>query len=195
MYHLYHTDALILGSEPEGEGSRRFALLTRDCGLVSAFATSVREERSKLRYGLSDLSFSAVTLVRGKESWRVVGAVLEKNLAKDFQDIPETILLCSRIARLLRRLVTGEEKNERLFEVVREGFGSLTATPGPAIAEVEIVLVLRILYLLGYLAPRREFDSALADIGRFDPALLAEVRRFRILALSQINHSLRESHL
>ena len=195
MYHLYHTDALILGSEQEGEGSRRFALLTRDLGLISAFATSVREERSKLRYGLLDLSFAVFTLVRGRESWRIVGAILEKNLVKDFQDMPETILLCARIVRLLRRLVTGEEKNERLFEVVREAVASLHATPRLAVAEVEIVLVLRILYLLGYLAPRNEFRAALSDIGRFDSELLSEVRRFRLLALAQINHSLRESHL
>jgi hypothetical protein len=63
------------------------------------------------------------------------------------------------------------------------------------VAEVEIVLVLRVLYLLGYLAPRGEFGAVLSDISLWNDSLLSEARSFRALALADINQSLKASQL
>lgn len=260
MYHLYHTPALVLASAPQGEGSKTFTLFTRELGLIHATATSVREERSKLRYGLQDFSYSEVTLVRGKEFWRVTSAVLIENVYTAFRATPEAALMFARAFRLLRRLVAGEEKNKRLFDAVREAFlfAKSSSIPPPFIkeatrsseaenvstltkgvppswevgvvkslispttpvcdhpssgrrgsplplekgefrpdvlAEVEIILVLRILYLLGYLAPRGEFGAVLSDISLWSDSLLFEARTFRSLALADINHSLWQTQL
>lgn len=221
MYHLYHTPALVIGNSPRGEGSKVFSLFTRELGLIRAMATSVREERSKLRYGLQEFSLSEVTLVRGKEFWRVTNVTLLENLHTAFRDVPDAALMFARVFRLLQRLVVGEERHEELFATVSEAFSFLKTLPdanlanqdanaanvagsvdSPAIrrfasrvAEVEIVLVLRILYLLGYLAPRGEFGRVLSDISLWDEALLTEARVFRTRALSDINHSLRQSQL
>lgn len=234
MYHLYHTEALVLGGEPQGEGSKRFALFTRELGFLSTVATSVREERSKLRYGLQDFSLSELSLVRGRELWRVTNATLVENLYTAFRSTPDAVRMFSRVFRLLRRLVVGEEKNERLFDAVREASSFLKAgnspfskgsgesasrgilnPPPPAfdfsanqkrgtpplrkekseIADVEIILVLRILSLLGYLAPRGEFGTVLSDISLWNNSLLSEARSFRSLALSEINNSLKATQL
>ena len=125
MYHLYHTPAFVLGSEPFGEGSKRFTLFTRELGLISGNATSVREERSKLRYALQDFSYSDITLVRGKDSWRLTSAVLIENIYNVFRNTPEVAALFGRVFRLLQRLLAGEEKNEKLFDAVMEGFNFL----------------------------------------------------------------------
>ncbi|MDO8593898.1 MAG: recombination protein O N-terminal domain-containing protein [bacterium] len=284
-HHLYHTLGFILGSEGRGEANKSFTLLTKDLGLISATAQSVREERSKLRYGLQELSLSELTLVRGKDIWRLTGAALVDNLFLSFRDSPEITALFGRVFRLLRRLVAGEEKNERLFTViaetssflkglhspflkgekrihgasqdlslsglaeserctasVRSGESSLSAEasaqagsrgisnptdfvqersewlqnrsaldlsrppvhrnePPPFkkeelnISEIEIILVLRILYILGYLAPREEFGSLLSDMSAWSDSLLFEARSFRALALADINHSLQQTQL
>ncbi len=196
MYHLYHTPALVLGAETQGEGSRRFSLLTRELGLISASATSVREERSKLRYGLQNLSLSDLTLVRGKDSWRITSAVVSRNFFALFRATPEKTELFTRVAKLLRRLLHGEEKNERLFDAVVETLVYLheNAEPQP-IEYVEIVLVLRILFLLGYLAPRKEFEDFLREPFSWNTELFGYARSLRALALSEINLSLRETQL
>lgn len=221
-YHLYHTPALVLASTPFGEANKRFTLFTRELGVLTASATSVRAERSKLRYGLQNFSYSEVTLVRGKEFWRLTNAVLVENMYSLFRATPEVALMFARVFRLLRRLVAGEEKNKRLFDAVREAFLFLKTLPdanlanedanaansgrefvdsrgvrrfASRLAEVEIILVLRVLYLLGYLAPRGEFGSVLSDISLWSDSLLSEARTFRSLALADINQSLRQTQL
>ncbi len=204
MYHLYHTSGFVLGSSPHGEGNKSFTLLTRELGLITATAQSVREERSKLRYGLQNLSLSEFTLVRGKDSWRLTGALCEENLYTTFRATPEVPELFGRIFRLLRRLVTGEEKNEKLFAAITEAYAflksirtyeSAAADTKYEITNVEIVLVLRILFLLGYLAPRGEFGAVLSDISLWNDSLLSDAKGWRALALADINNSLKESQL
>jgi len=245
MYHLYHTDAFVLGGTPSGEGSKTISLFTRELGFLVASAQSVREERSKLRYGLQDFSYSEITLVRGKEFWRVTNAALKENIFQALVGSREARRMVGRIFALLRRLLAGEEKNEPLFVAVLEGLqfiksgnspfpkGSTPSSeegfynprladsappllrginppayrPPPCLAGrqalrkeeqivgAEIVLVLRILYLLGYLAPRDEFDPFLSHSALWDESIISNALLFRALAISEINQSLRETQL
>ncbi len=195
MYSLYHIRAFILGGAPFGEGNKLFTLFSDEFGLVTASATSVRFEKSKLRFGLQDFSFSEVVLVRGKRGWRITGVSLIENICVAHKEHPETIALFGRVFCLLRRLLHGEEKNARLFSAVFETYLFLKNNPKAALAEVEVVLVLRILYALGYLAPRSEFDEFLADTGAWNESVLSKALQVRDLALSHINLSLRETQL
>ena len=104
--------------------------------------------------------------------------------------------MLGRIFALLRRLLTGEEKNEQLFAAVLEGFQFIIRNKDTKLVEgVEIVLVLRILYLLGYLAPRGEFDPFLTHAGLWDESVISKALLFRTVAISAINNSLRETQL
>ncbi len=195
-YHLYHTDALVLGGSPRGEGSKTITLFTRELGLLSATAQSVREERSKLRYGLQDFSYAEVTLVRGKEYWRLTGAELLSNLGDECEGGGASVRITGRICKLLKRLLAGEEKNEPLFIAVTEGLQCIREKKDAGLLEgAEIVLVLRILFLLGYLAPRNEFDPFLSHAGLWDETILSEALLLRTLAISEINNSLQQSQL
>lgn len=195
MYHKYHTDAFVLGSSPSGEGSKTVSLFTKEFGFLTAFAQSMREERSKLRYGLQDFSHSEVGLVRGREFWRVTHASLKENVFRELSSL-EAARVARRVCVLLRRLLAGEEKNEPLFIIVLEGLLFLrTQENSAAISGIEIALVLRILYLLGYLAPRGEFDPLLSAPALWDESVIARALSFRTLAVSEINHSLRETQL
>src|SRR5512146_101812 len=75
-HHIYNTRALVLGSRTRGERDRVFALLTRDVGLVKALAQGVRRESSKLGGVLMDYAISDVSLVKGKNAWRITTATL-----------------------------------------------------------------------------------------------------------------------
>ncbi len=196
MYHLYHTDALVLSSAPSGEGSKMISLFTKEFGFLTASAQSVREERSKLRYGLQDFSYSEMALVRGKEFWRITHVVLKENLLQELLGSREAQRMIGRIFALLHRLLAGEEKNEPLFIAVLEGLQFMqTKQVSATVDGVEIVLVLRILYLLGYLAPRGEFDPFLSQSALWDESIISNALLFRTLAISEINHSLQQTQL
>ena len=195
-YHLYHTDALVLGGTLSGEGSRTIALFTKEFGFLTALAQSVREERSKLRYGLQDFSYSEVALIRGREYWRLTHASLKENVFQELSDRRKASRAVGRIFALLRRLLAGEEKNEPLFTAVLEGLQFMrTKNSADMVSGIEIVLVLRILYLLGYIAPRGEFDPFLSQSSLWDESIISSALLFRTLAISEINNSLQQTQL
>jgi len=113
MYTIYHTEGIVLGGAPVGEASKILYIFTRDFGLVSAHTRSLRELKSKLRYGLQDFSYTHIDLIRGKGGWRVTSAIPIDNLSLAPIRI-DYFELISRVFSLVRRLVKGEECNERL---------------------------------------------------------------------------------
>ena len=79
MRHKYETRGIVLSRSPVGEASSFVTLLTSELGLVRALAQSVRRPGAKLAPALATLAESSVVLVRGKEGWRLAGAVLEES--------------------------------------------------------------------------------------------------------------------
>ncbi|KKU49566.1 MAG: repair protein RecO protein [Parcubacteria group bacterium GW2011_GWB1_49_7] len=133
-YHIYTTKGIILSAQPVREADRVYNILTRDLGLVRASALGVRKAASKLRGNIEPVSLSSVSLVRGKDSWRLTSAELIKKIPAE-----EAI---ARPLALLEKLVQGEAIHPELFDVVEK-----SATLGVA----EIDFVAQILYHLGYL--------------------------------------------
>jgi recombinational DNA repair protein (RecF pathway) len=131
-YHIYTTKGLVLKATPLREADRTYAILTRDLGLIRASASGVRKEASKLRGALEPFALANVSLVRGKEFWRITSA-------EALRAIPAEAGM-ARPLSLLQSLVQGEEANAALFDAVEEHLGS-----------EETLLVAHILYHLGYL--------------------------------------------
>ena len=185
MYHLYQTEGIVLKSVPTGEGSSYFYIFTKDLGLLVATAKSVREERSKLRYGLQPFSISNISLVRGKESWRITNATLSSSLFRRLRHQQETLALFSRIFAFLCRLVPPEEA--RFLE---------TCDANPALCDdAELCLLIRMLSPLGYLAGREELSPFVSDSLVWSEGTLKSLRGVRRLALAETNRALRASHL
>lgn len=195
-YQLYTTRAVVLGGYNVGEAHRHVLLLTEQFGLVRATARSMREARSKLRPALADYMLSSVTLVRGRDVWRITGAREIENPYHALAEHPNAQAMLARLARLLRRLLAGEEANPFLFRVVFSALSALVSDEENrrALAEVEALTVLRILYSLGYLAPDGQFES-LVRSDEISPELVAQVGKVRRTAIRAINASLSESQL
>ena len=110
-YAVYTTRGFILGSGPSGEASKIYVIYTEDFGLIRAKAQGVRLIQSKLRYNLEDFSFCSLSLVRGKEVWR-----LTRSESLGGEGTKENRLVRARVLSLVRRLVQGEERNDDLFK-------------------------------------------------------------------------------
>ncbi|MCH7756531.1 DNA repair protein RecO [Patescibacteria group bacterium] len=195
-HHIYHTDAIVLGGINMGESHRLISVFTQDVGFVRAVARSVRNEHSKLRFCLQDFSRVQVSLVRGRQVWRITGATEQYNVYHLISNDHEKVVLLTRIKLLLNRLLHGEEKNEYLFDATGALFDALkdNKLSKADLPSLELITVLRILNSLGYLAHDKKFSDYVEDVG-LGEELLESVSDIRPQAVSAINHALTASHL
>lgn len=183
----------MLGKRGFGEANALTALLTKEFGLLRATARSARVEHSKLRYGLEPLTRARFTFVRGRQEWKLTG--IQQTVRPLLQSSAEARAVAGRIAKLLLRLIHGEEEVQGLFVTVDEGFSALARTSSTEeVRSIESLLVLRILAHLGYL-PRTPELAPFIEKDFFSVELVAEVERSRARLLRVINESLGASGL
>lgn len=197
MYAIHRTQGFILESIQNGEADRRFIILTEAFGRIEARARSVRLERSKLRYGLSPYMLGTYALVRGKSGWHIVGSRDEENVFVQTAGAPQKRKVLEQLARLLTRMVAGEGKHEDLFHTTVTGLRELLSRDVTQSDAIESVIVLRILYLLGYVSAERQ-DGILASFlahMAFDDELMYRARQERRTIVRAINTALAASHL
>ena len=190
MYQKYYTEALILRSRDSGEADRIYTLYTKDFGLVVARASAVRSEHSRMRYALQSYSRATVALIKGRRGWRLAGAAALSRAEAVSQGLPTFV----RIAELLLRLVTEQERNEYLFAVLAETHGALLKGEHKTHATIEIVCVARILYALGYLSPEA-LETALFAHTAYTGDHLHEAEVLREKLLASINRAITEAQL
>jgi hypothetical protein len=219
MHTILETDCFILKGTPSAEANKQLDLFTREFGLIRATAQGVRYLKSKLRYSLTDFSYTRISLIRGREYWRVTTAskIGDVSTEVSYREARETLF---RIFALLRRLLQGEEAHPELFTLVENVFTLLKdvsleryakenlsledmfKTPEELfkkdmiehLSSIEELTVLRILSLLGYVKD----DSALrpfAEGDAYDKELLAQARASRKLIVAEINRALAASSL
>jgi DNA repair protein RecO len=191
MHTIYTTEGIILKSINYGEANKYFFVFTKEFGLVKVAAQSVRHLKSKLRFSLEDFSLIQISFVRGKEILRLTSA--EKKLKIKNKD---RLLLWSRICSLLLRLLHGEERNELLFENVKEGISFLEKTDLAVddLANFECLMALRVLSSLGYIGRLANFEPFLVSTN-FTSELLLAMSPLKPQAILEINKSLQETHL
>lgn len=193
MHHIYHTEGLVLGGRDVGESGRRYAILTRELGLVYAQARGVRQMSSKLRYILQDFACVQVDLVQGKHSWRI-GSAIPAGKLENIIKHKKKIAIVAEIASLLRRLLTGTEENVALFDELVSGLHLLENTEDEILLpNVEAVIVLRLLGKLGYIGESAALEVLLKS--PLEAELIRVASRSRQHIIQHINRALRESHL
>ncbi len=151
-HHIYQTRAFIIDSSDTGEANKFIAMFTEDLGLIYVAAQGVRLVQSKLRPFIQEMSFSKVSLVRGRELWRLTSA--EKLISLADRRIPMALRKVSaEILQFVRRLVQGEEKHDALFSYTLEFFEFLlkkSAFSSAHIAGLTALGKASILHELGY---------------------------------------------
>ncbi|NTV44897.1 MAG: DNA repair protein RecO [Candidatus Yonathbacteria bacterium] len=147
MYHIYHTEGIILASTATGESDRFFQILTPDLGLIPAVARGSRALASKLKYHLVDHAYIGLDLVRGKDVWTITGVMPFPEHSHDTDVRPEMI----RLSSFIRRLVHGQEPSHELFHTVFSVKTYLNESPSDEERDIILLSVyVHILALLGY---------------------------------------------
>jgi DNA repair protein RecO (recombination protein O) len=191
-YTKYHTQGVILKSFDSGEADRGYQIFTRDLGLIYAKAQSVRELRSKLRFGLQEFTVAELSFVRAKETWRITHAHAQHNVLGSILQQRDKVALLRRMMRLLRRLLQGEEKDMALYDIVSKAllFLGQRSFSKEDLLNFEVLIVLRLLKQLGYLGENRRFGYILAA-PYINDMHVSEAGRIRSRAVAEINRTLR----
>ena len=189
-YATYITEAIVCGSRDSYTSDRSFLLFTKTMGMLWAEARSVREERSKQRYALQDFSVIRVSLVRGKREWRI-GSV--ESIENMYQTANSRAARggVTRVVRLLRQYVRGEESAPALFS---DTHAVLVAMPWCSQETIDTLydrFMLRTLFHLGYIPRSDEYATILSDDGHW----LTASDALPSAATKAIARATQESHL
>ena len=192
----YQTEGIVLGGYDFGEANRYFNIFTKDFGLIGARAQGIRELKSKLRYNLQDLSYSKISLIRGRNAWKVTGAHEIKNISKSFSNDSLKIQTSVRVLSFLRRMLSGEARNDLLFDIIINGLSHLERDDlsEKDIGNLEILLILRVLNNLGYLNSLGSFSDFIKS-PLYDRDMLEGLEKVRVKAVKEINYSIEASQL
>jgi len=189
MRHKYDTRGIVLSRIPLGEANALVTILTPELGLVYARAQGVRNPGAKLSAALTTFAESSVILVRGKEGWRIVGAVLEESWF-DRIEIFSSRKRAARISGLLIRLVAGEVRDPALFSIIRGFFEALATLPDDAHEAAEMLAALRTLSVLGLDAGEIPGEPAVFTVSE-----LAVIGEERTNYVARINRGITASGL
>ncbi len=191
-HQIYQTECFVLRFMNVGEANRLYVLLTEDLGVILATAQGIRERHSKLRGNLQLFSLARVSLVRGREVWRIVGVEEGEHLWFLFRGT-ENLKVVARLSALVSRLVHGEGKDGKLFGILKLTFSSIQNTTDPEhVSLVELLAHARILEDLGYfVAQGREWLVS----GGYTPEVLERTKNERSILINQINHALSATQL
>ena len=206
MRHKYATPAIVLGRAPLSEASASITLLTAEVGLIRARAQGVRKPGAKMASALQTFTESDVLLLRGKDGWRLAGALAGEDWFKRL-GAHASRRRAGRIAALLQRLVQNDTLDtSTTFYSIFSKFLSALADISKGNADVneethvdsepladaaECLAALRILHVLGVDAG--EIPGGL--LGDYEQETLEEVIDNRQDFISRINRGIAASGL
>ena len=191
VYHPHTTDGIVISHMSVGEDSLWCWVLTRELGLIGARAQGIRKAQSKLRPHTQILTYGNFSFIRGKNSWKLVGARKHLNL---YTFNPEVTPVFARILSLSKILIAGEERHPELFEVIEKAFvySVENKLDKHHIGALERLVVLRLLYHLGYVG-----NESIADSYGIDSSVtkehLEDTYKHKKDFITIINASLRET--
>lgn len=188
MRPKYAVRGIVLARYPAGEANATVALLTAEFGLARVRAQGIRKPSAKLAPALQTLAECDAMLVRGKEGWRLSGAVLSENWFRALR--PSARERAGRMAALILRLVRGESSDPALFEAFSGLLRALAELPEEQEDAAEVVAALAIVRALG-LDDGELSDDALA----YRPEALAALAPQRRALVMRVNRGLKASGL
>lgn len=156
-HQIYLTEGIILKKKDFGEADRLFYIYTEKFGMIMASAQGVRSEKSKLRGNLGLFAYGDFAVISSKDFWRLVDS-RETLSPKLKQDSAEPVKIFAKTAELVMRMVKGEEKNEELWNQLKDLFLKLFSARNEKnclskneLMDLEIKSAAVILKILGYM--------------------------------------------
>ncbi|MCK4918177.1 MAG: DNA repair protein RecO [Candidatus Pacebacteria bacterium] len=202
MHEIYNTEGIILSGGDIGEANKFINIFSEQFGLISATAQSVRQIKSKLRFGLQKFTVSNFSLVRGKDVWRITNIEYKQNLYYEFCKDKNKLKTMISILVLIKKLLAGEKYNKRLYKIIRRSISFLKKEnlSEKEISDFENIVLIRVLHNLGYFNEDKKIQGEniykkIIETSSWSKKILEEVRGFNGEIIEDINESLYNTHL
>lgn len=192
-YHIYTTEGIVLKRSNFGEANILLYILTNDLGLIIASAQAARLGISKLRPSLQEYSHSIFSVVKGKNGWKITNAISKQNFY--FETPVFTRKFISQIAKVLVRMMPGEEIHKEIFSIILSGLESIKKIKEEEIQDFEILCMLRVLFELGYVSMDENIEKFLTSSLDWSSELILEVKTNKKILVERVNKALKESQL
>ena len=196
MYHIHTTLAFVVSVSPAGEGNIFVTLFTEEFGIIKARAQSARVINSKLRFSLQEYSFILVSLVRGKDVWRITNAKPIYNIYFELKNKYSLFMVLAKIISLIRRMLPEEGNEEKIFNDFKNLCEKVLSSEydESLLFIAERVFLLRMLSSLGYVNNEEFKDICVGDID-WSKDYLNKIESKKEDAIIVINNALKVSHL
>jgi DNA repair protein RecO len=196
-HHIYQTRAFIIDSIDTGEANKLLTIFTEDLGLMRVAAQGVRLMKSKLRPSIQNYSFSKVSLVKGKEYWRLTNA--DKLISLYDKRIPLlTRKFMIRVLLFIRRMTPVDVKHSEIFKLIADLYTFLLEhkvfVSEDNIDSIECLSTLRILDMLGYGNDNVEL-KALSSGVEWNEEIINQSTPLKVQIETHIRSALESSHL
>jgi DNA repair protein RecO len=189
-HHKHTTEAFVLAVKAVREGDARVKLVTKDGEVLSVIATGLRLLKSKLRMAVVPYASLRVSIVRGKDVWRLTNAEPLRNFYYEIKSNPATAIgarkALARTASLCEKLTPGEGVVGNLFQhLVTYADNLAQGIAEEKIKAYETHVALRILSELGYME----------DAGKWNDADIAYIESHMLEAVKDVNHGIASADL
>ncbi len=190
MHKLHTTLAFVLKSYPHGESNRVYKLFTRELGLLYAHGQGVRELKSRNKYSLQTGGLSEITLVRGKNVWRITGA----KSARFFIFSRRSKIVKEKLLTFIGKSMQAEDVSNDVFDIIISGYFALSNDDVFDSELVEIITMLRIIDKIGFLKKTGKNANAGDFINSINISndLLNKVNNQKTFLIKIINEALEE---
>jgi DNA repair protein RecO (recombination protein O) len=124
MFLRYRTLGFVFKKEDRGEADQIFKIFTKDFGKIEVLGKGIRKISSKLRSQIDIFYLSEIEFIQGKIYKRLTDALLIekfKNLRRSFKRLS----IAYQISEVLDKLIKGEERDERIWNLIFETFKNL----------------------------------------------------------------------
>ncbi len=122
----YRTKGFVLKKIDLREADRIFTIFTKDLGKLKILGRAVRKIKSKLRGGMGLFYLTNIEFIQGKTYKTLTDASLIEgfpNLRKNLKRLK----IAYEISEILDDLIKGEEKDERIWDLLKETFQRLNS--------------------------------------------------------------------
>ncbi len=108
------TEAFILKEYERGENDFVYKVWTKDFGIIFVLAKSIRKINAKLRMNSKKNEFLNITLVKGKDIWRLTG--VDYGLGIYIEENETLIKIKYLIGEIINRFLEENKSYKKLFE-------------------------------------------------------------------------------
>lgn len=129
MFSRHKTKGVVIGKRDQSESDRVLIAYTEEFGKLRLFGKSIRKESSKLRSGSEPFALTELEFIEGRSRKTLTDVRVIDPYPKTNGDL-ERIALAGRVADDLDALIGGEERDPKVWDLVRSSFDIIEAGKG-----------------------------------------------------------------